>query len=150
MLLPWTGHSRPSSHTSQPPTRLLPQGLYSWHCCCLPGDRPQTKVTAVLCRIAEPVCKAMASKDLKQRPGTVKRVADACLALVELEQAEAVLVSCSAHSCSRRDTVCRHLAGLQAGLIGAFGDRVPKAVQAAVEIITQAVRSVSVLVPAWL
>lgn len=28
----------------------------------------------------------------------------------------------------------------QAGLIGAFGDRIPKAVQAAVEIITQAVR----------
>ena len=45
-----------------------------------------------LCRIAEPVCKAMATKDLKQRPGTVKRVADACLAFVELEQAEAVLV----------------------------------------------------------
>ena len=34
----------------------------------------------------------MATKDLKQRPGTVKRVADACLAFVELEQAEAVLV----------------------------------------------------------
>lgn len=47
---------------------------------------------AGLCRIAEPVCKAMATKDLKQRPGTVKRVADACLAFVELEQAEAVLV----------------------------------------------------------
>ena len=43
-------------------------------------------------RIAEPTCKNMANKDLKQRPGTVKRVGDVCLLFVELEQAEAVLV----------------------------------------------------------
>ena len=38
---------------------------------------------------------------------------------------------------------------LQAGLIGAFGDRVPKAVQAAVEIITQLVRCASLSSPGW-
>ena len=48
----------------------------------------------------------MASKVLKQRPGTVKRASDAFLLFVELEQAEAVLVSsitCAAgllHSCN--------------------------------------------------
>ena len=35
----------------------------------------------------------MATKVLKQRPGTVKRASDAFLLFVELEQAEAVLVS---------------------------------------------------------
>ena len=34
----------------------------------------------------------MASKDLKQRPGTVKRVGDVFQLFVELEQTDAVLV----------------------------------------------------------
>ena len=46
-----------------------------------------------LSRMAESVCKAMATKVLKQRPGTVKRASDAFLLFVELEQAEVVLVT---------------------------------------------------------
>ena len=48
-------------------------------------------------RFAEPACKNLATKDLKQRPGTVKRVADVFALFVELEQADAVLVR---HGCA--------------------------------------------------
>jgi len=43
-------------------------------------------------RLAPPFCAAMAKSGLKQRPGTVKKYADASMALVELEQADAVVV----------------------------------------------------------
>ena len=42
--------------------------------------------------MAESVCKSLATKVLKQRPGTVKRASDASLLFVELEQSEAMLV----------------------------------------------------------
>ena len=44
-------------------------------------------------RIAGPVCNALASKVLKQRPGTVQRAKDVYLMFCELEQAESVVVS---------------------------------------------------------
>ncbi len=50
---------------------------------------------ALPCRIAAPCCSLLAAKVLKQRPATVKRAADVCLAFVELEQAEAVEVGLS-------------------------------------------------------
>ncbi|KAK9795603.1 hypothetical protein WJX73_007429 [Symbiochloris irregularis] len=68
-------------------------------------------------RLAEPVCKVMASKDLKHRPGTVQRVGNNCALFVELEQPDAVLTP----------------------LFAAFGDKVPKVVTAAVEIVLQLV-----------
>lgn len=46
-----------------------------------------------LYRIAGPVCNTLASKVLKQRPGTVQRAKDVYLMFCELEQAEAVVVS---------------------------------------------------------
>jgi hypothetical protein len=54
------------------------------------------------CRLAGPVCHAIVSKDLKQRPATVKKCTDVLFALVELEQAEAVTVmppSCESNAC---------------------------------------------------
>ena len=49
------------------------------------------------CRISGPTCSNIASKVLKGRPATVKKAADACLAFVEWEQVDAVLVSCPVH-----------------------------------------------------
>ena len=46
-----------------------------------------------VCRIAGPVSASLASKVLKQRPGTVQKAKDVYLALCELEQAESVVVS---------------------------------------------------------
>ena len=46
-----------------------------------------------VCRIAGPVSASLASKVLKQRPGTVQKAKDVYLALCELEQAETVVVS---------------------------------------------------------
>ena len=46
--------------------------------------------------IAGPVCIALASKVLKQRPGTVQRAKDVYLMFCELEQAETVVVRLAA------------------------------------------------------
>jgi hypothetical protein len=90
---------------------------------------------------------------LKQRPGTVKRCADVCLALVELEQADTVVV--------RRHHVVMHMRRRSRGHIHskdinmqtlnvclwiqeyitkAFNDKTPKVVVAALDILTQAAR----------
>lgn len=45
------------------------------------------------CRLAGHLCSAIAKQNLKQRPGIVRKSTDVCLALIELEQAETVLVS---------------------------------------------------------
>ena len=45
----------------------------------------------------------MASKDLKQRPGTVKRIGDVFGLFVELEQSEAALVGHGAGHCTLLD-----------------------------------------------
>lgn len=46
----------------------------------------------MLRRIAGPICATLASKVLKQRPGTVQRAKDVYLAFCELEQADVVVV----------------------------------------------------------
>ncbi len=45
------------------------------------------------CRLAGHLCSAIAKQNLKQRPGIIRKSTDVCLALIELEQAETVLVS---------------------------------------------------------
>ena len=44
------------------------------------------------CRVAGPICAAIGKQGLKQRPGTVKRCTEVCIALIEHEQAEGVVV----------------------------------------------------------
>eukprot|EP00887_Chlorella_sp_A99_P000367 scaffold13.g367.t1 len=68
-------------------------------------------------RLAGPVASTIAAKALKARPATVSKAADACLLLVELECQEAVV-----------EGVCK-----------AWGDKVPKVVIAALDIVKQAV-----------
>ena len=46
----------------------------------------------MLHRLSGPLCFTIVKQNLKQRPGTIKRCTDVCLALVELEQSEPVLV----------------------------------------------------------
>ncbi|KAL3133794.1 hypothetical protein ABBQ32_008271 [Trebouxia sp. C0010 RCD-2024] len=67
-------------------------------------------------RIAGPICSTLASKVLKQRPGTVQRAKDVYIAFCELEQADTVVES----------------------VIKAFADKVPKVVVAAVDVVTTA------------
>ncbi len=45
-----------------------------------------------MCRLAAPLCALLVKGNLKQRPGTVKKCTDICIALVELEQADTVVV----------------------------------------------------------
>lgn len=45
-----------------------------------------------LCRIAGPACQAIASKQLKQRPLTVKKCGDVLTLFVEVEQGDVVAV----------------------------------------------------------
>lgn len=53
-------------------------------------------------RLAAPLCALLVKSNLKQRPGTVKKCADICVALVELEQADTVVVrSNAAYSITR-------------------------------------------------
>ena len=47
------------------------------------------------CRLAAPFCAALVKSNLKQRPGTVSKCSEICVALVELEQAETVVVRAS-------------------------------------------------------
>ncbi|KAK9814323.1 hypothetical protein WJX72_004049 [[Myrmecia] bisecta] len=68
-------------------------------------------------KIAPPVCSALVSKVLKQRPGTVKRAGDVFLGFMELEQADVAVEA----------------------LVKGFSDKVPKTVIAAIDILTQAV-----------
>lgn len=70
------------------------------------------------CRIAGPVCGAIAAKSLKGRPATLAKAADACLLFVELEQSGAVVEA----------------------MQKAFSDKVPKVVVAALDILVKAVR----------
>ena len=74
---------------------------------CLSGqvqqqcNLPAASLTLLtVCRIAGPVCSGLASKVLKQRPGTIQRAKDVCLEFCELEQGEAVVVSDMQMSCS--------------------------------------------------
>ena len=73
---------------------------------CLSGQAqqqctlPAAGLTLVtVCRIAGPVCSGLASKVLKQRPGTIQRAKDVCLEFCELEQGEAVVVACLGAAC---------------------------------------------------
>lgn len=50
------------------------------------------RATSCICRIAAPVSATLATKVLKQRPGTVQRAKDVYLSLCELEQADTVVV----------------------------------------------------------
>ena len=54
--------------------------------------KSEASLYKVLCRIAGPTCATLASKVLKQRPGTVQRAKDVYLTFCELEQADAVVV----------------------------------------------------------
>lgn len=108
-----------------------------------------------LCRIAGPTCASIASKMLKGRPATVKKACDVSLAFVEWEQVEAVQVAFLPSFQSSLFWSCAQgLAGLgqnrvraeptlylQEALFKAFGDKGPKAVVAALDILTQAFRS---------
>lgn len=69
-------------------------------------------------RIAGPAAAVLASKCLKGKPATVARTGEACLLLIELEQQAPVIEA----------------------ILKAFGDKVPKVVLAAVDILLQAVR----------
>ena len=57
------------------------------------------------CRLAGHLCSAIAKQNLKQRPGIIRKSTDVCLALIELEQAETVLVgsACMAKIASHWD-----------------------------------------------
>lgn len=72
----------------------------------------------LVCSIAGPASTVLASKCLKGKPATIGKTAEACMLLIELEQQGAVLEA----------------------VLKAFGDKVPKVVQAAVDIVLQAVR----------
>lgn len=74
--------------------------------------------TAAACRIAGPTSAVLASKCLKGKPATVGKAGEACMLLIELEQQAAVIEA----------------------VLKAFGDKVPKVVLAAVDIVLQAVR----------
>lgn len=85
----------------------------------LPGyASPARKVHSFACRIAGPAAAVLASKCLKGKPATVAKTGEACMLLIELEQ-QAVVIE---------------------AVLKAFGDKVPKVVLAAVDIIAQAVR----------
>lgn len=100
------------------------------------------------------MCQAIAKQGLKQRPGTVKRCMDVCLALLELDQAEVVVVRLSGSlfsfflwfSCAYKPNKeesahqAAHLSSLQEHITKAFSDKTPKVVVAALEILTQAIR----------
>ena len=71
------------------------QGLTVMYIVCL-DVTPVVSIAHVswpVYRIAGPVSANLASKVLKQRPGTVQKAKDVYLALCELEQAETVVVS---------------------------------------------------------
>ncbi|PRW20522.1 microtubule associated isoform A [Chlorella sorokiniana] len=70
-------------------------------------------------RIAGPAAAVLASKCLKGKPATVAKTGEACMLLIELEQ-QAVVIE---------------------AVLKAFGDKVPKVVLAAVDIVAQAVSS---------
>ncbi|KAL4424717.1 hypothetical protein ABPG77_000060 [Micractinium sp. CCAP 211/92] len=70
-------------------------------------------------RIAGPASAVLAGKCLKGKPATVAKAGEACMQLIELEQQAAVLEA----------------------VLKAFGDKVPKVVLAAVDIVLQAVSS---------
>lgn len=102
----------PSARRPPPPPVVI---------CCLPpwGAGPQQNPAELSCRrIAGPAASVLASKCLKGKPATVARTGEACLLLVELEQAAPVVEAA----------------------LKAFGDKVPKVVLAAVDIVLQAVR----------
>lgn len=68
-------------------------------CCCAVLALPAQTASACSSeagqpshRLAAPFCAALVKSNLKQRPGTVSKCSDVCLALVELEQAETVVV----------------------------------------------------------
>lgn len=70
----------------------------------------------VSCRIAGPISSTLASKVLKQRPGTVQRAKDVYLALCELEQADTVVVRhLKPHFRSMTVFKCLQLAPFDAG-----------------------------------
>ena len=50
------------------------------------------RASSCICRIAAPVSAILATKVLKQRPGTVQRAKDVYLCFCELEQADTVVV----------------------------------------------------------
>ena len=93
----------PAAAESPPlPLRVLDSSEF-----CMSGQVQQQCVLsaagitlATVCRIAGPVCSGLASKVLKQRPGTVQRAKDVCLEFCELEQGEAVVVGNVPMSCS--------------------------------------------------
>lgn len=70
-------------------------------------------------RIADRASAVLASKCLKGKPATVAKAGEACMLLIELEQQAAVIEA----------------------VLKAFGDKVPKVVLAAVDIVLQAVSS---------
>ena len=88
------------------------------------------------------MCNTLASKVLKQRPGTVQRAKDVYLMFCELEQAESVVVSlsvCLPEFVALTDVVTAVLA-VQESVVKAFADKVPKVVVAAVDVLHAALR----------
>lgn len=86
-----------------------------------PPCRPPTRAsaaTATARRIAGSAAGVLASKCLKGKPATLAKAGEACMLLVELEQQASVVEA----------------------VLKAFGDKVPKVVLAAVDIVLQAVR----------
>ena len=98
------------------------------------------------------MCNALASKVLKQRPGTVQRAKDVYLMFCELEQAESVVVGLVslAHLVI---PACQKLSELpalaQESAVKAFADRVPKVVVAAADVLHTALRQESILTRCW-
>ncbi len=65
---------------------------YMFSLTCTDTKVDPMRATSCICRIAAPVSATLATKVLKQRPGTVQRAKDVYLSFCELEQADTVVV----------------------------------------------------------
>ena len=91
----WTRHWLQLWLTSLAAAKLMQQGNSTADRTCGFTSGRILRVSdkiALLYRVAGPVCSAICKQGLKQRPGTVKRCTDVCLALIEQEQGEVVMV----------------------------------------------------------
>lgn len=92
----WTRHWLQLWLTLRAAAKLMQRGTSTadgycdFTACCIFEKVSDNSVP--LCRVAGPVCSAICKQGLKQRPGTVKRCTDACLALIEHEQGDVVVV----------------------------------------------------------
>ena len=97
---------------------------------------------------------AIAKQNLKQRAGIVRKSADVCLALIELEQAEVVLVSVTAthmQAAGKQSTSTFQVSELgrqgsesacylQEHMTTAYENKTPKVVIAALDIVAECLR----------